>query len=92
MRKEMKKIQEQLAKNTVEYSSGGGAVKVVARGDMVVEAIKIDPAAIDPAKLPKLESLIIAAVNGALDSAKRKAGSEMSKLTAGMGIGDLLGG
>ncbi len=90
MKKEMGKIQKELEKKTVEYSSGG-KVTVVARGDMSVASIKIDPSVVNSSDVGKLEGLILSAVNGALDAAKKDAGKEMAKLTSGMGLGDLLG-
>ena len=91
MKKEMKNIQENLSKQKVEYSAGGGKVNVVARGDMSIESITIDPLSIDPEKADRLHELIVTGVNGALKAAKKKAGSEMSKLAGGMGLGDLMG-
>lgn len=90
--RELKRIQKELARQTVEYSSGGGAVKAVARADMTLASIHLDPAACSPDKISKLESLIVSAVNGAMEEAKKKAGAEMSKLTSGMGLDGLLGG
>ena len=92
MQKEMKQIQKELAGHTVEGRSGGGLIKVVARGDMSVESITIDPKAVDPAQTDKLERLLLSAVNDALSAAKKEAGGAMSKLTEGLGMGDLLSG
>lgn len=91
MQKEMKEIQKGLAMETAEGVSGGGAVTVVARGDMSVESVKIEPKAIDPSKPELLEKLIVFAVNKALEGAKKKAGGAMSKVAANMGLGNLLG-
>jgi len=91
MRREMKRIQEELARRKVEAESPDGMVKVVARGDMSIQSIDIDPTMIDRDASDRLEELVKQAVNGALQKAKKDAGSEMSKLTAGMGVGDLLG-
>jgi len=90
MQKEMKRIQKDLARQTVEFTNAG--VTVQARGDMSIEQIDIDEKVLDGANPQKLGKQIKMAVNGALAAAKKKAGSEMSKLTAGSGLGDLLGG
>lgn len=88
MKKQMKKIQKELEKKTVEESSGG--VTVVARGDMSVKSIKIALEDIDAAHAERLEKMIVAAVNKAMESAKKKAASEMSSLTGGLGgLGDM---
>ncbi len=86
MQKNMEKLQEELAQRTMEFSSGGGMVKAVARGDGTLASIKIDPKVVDPADCEMLEDLVLAAVDGALSSAKEMASQEMSKLTAGLGI------
>lgn len=89
MKKEMKKIQKELESKTFEYSNG--KVSVLARGDISVKSIKIDPSVIDSSGTDNLEKLVMSAVNGALSAAKESAGKEMAKITSGMGMGDLLG-
>lgn len=86
MQSDMKKMQEELADKTVEFSSGGGMVKAVARGDMSIERIAIDPKVVDPDDVEMLEDMVTAAVDGALKAAKDMAAEEMQKITAGMGI------
>ena len=44
MQQQMEQVQAQLAVRTVEATSGGGAVKVTARCDGSIAAVKIDPA------------------------------------------------
>jgi DNA-binding protein YbaB len=44
---QMAQIQAELAVRTVETSSGGGAVKVVAKCDGSITSIKIDPQAVN---------------------------------------------
>ena len=86
MQKNLLKAQEELALKTVEFSSGGGMVVAVARGDGTIASIKIDPKAIDPSDAEMLQDMVLAAVDGALKAAKEMAAAEMNKLTAGMGI------
>ena len=90
MQRQMKQIQKELERQTVEFASGG--VKVVARGDMSIQNITLDAAIVDPSKVVKLEGLITSAINGALSASKKQAGQAMSKLTEGTGLGSLLGG
>jgi DNA-binding YbaB/EbfC family protein len=59
MQQQMEQIQQQLAARTVEATSGGGAVKVVAKCDSTIASIKIDPQAISPAEPQLLEDLIL---------------------------------
>ena len=91
MQRQMKQIQKEMARQKIEHSVAGGAVKVVARGDMTIESIVLEESLFDPAKKPKVERLIAEAINGALEAAKKKVGAEMSKMASGLGLGDLLG-
>lgn len=86
MQRQMEELQTQLAARTVEASSGGGAVKVVARCDNTVASIRIDPQAINPADPTLLEDLVLTAVNSALSQAKEIYAAEMGKATSGLGI------
>lgn len=80
---QVEKVQAELAQRTVEATSGGGAVKVVARCDGSLVSIKIDPAAVNPAEVQLLEDLVLAAANQALQQARDISTAEMSKATAG---------
>jgi hypothetical protein len=82
----MAKLQEDLGDRTVEASSGGGMVIVVANGRQEVLSIKIEPEVIDPDDAEMLQDLIMAAVNDALTRAKDMVNEEMGKLTKGMNI------
>jgi len=86
----MKKVQKQLAKQVVEESQG--PVTVTASGDMSIKKIAIDAGALENPDRAQLERSVTAAVNAALSSAKKLAGSEMSKMTGGLGgLSELLG-
>jgi DNA-binding YbaB/EbfC family protein len=86
MQAAMKTAQEELATRTVEASSGGGKVTVVATGGGDVNSIKIDPAVVDPEDVEFLEDLVLKAVQDAITAGKDLAASEMKKLTGGMDI------
>jgi len=90
MQEKMEKVQAELASRTVEASSGGGAVKVVARCDGSVASIKIDPQAVSSSDVSMLEDLVLSAVNQSLSQAKEIANSEMGKLTSGLSIPGLM--
>jgi DNA-binding YbaB/EbfC family protein len=93
MRKQMKRMQKELSKQTVEITSNNGKVTVSARGDMSIKEIRIDPSAFEELKLDRLEKVIATTVNSALNAAKKTAGSEMSKMSGGLGgLSDMLGG
>ena len=86
MQQQMEEIQADLAKRTVEASSGGGAVKVTAKCDGTVASIKIDPQALNPADAQLLEDMVLSAINQALDKAKEISNAEMGKATAGFSM------
>ena len=83
---QMGQIQAQLAARTVEATSGGGAVKVVAKCDGTIASIKIDPQALNPSDAQLLEDMILTAANQALGQAKEISNAEMGKATAGFSL------
>ncbi len=86
MQAKMAQTQEELSKQTVEASSGGGKVTVTANGSADIVSIKIDPAVVDPEDVELLEDLVLAAIKEATTKAKDLAQSEMGKLTSGLNI------
>lgn len=86
MQERVKKLQEEAGAKTVEASSGGGMVTVVANGRQEVLSIKIDPSVADPNDIEMLQDLVAAAVNEALRKSQNLMKEEMGKLTAGMGL------
>lgn len=90
MQAEMARVQEELKDERVEASVGGGTVKVVMTGDMVVESVKIDPAAVDAEDVAMLEDMVAAAVNEAVRMAQERAQQMMSAVTGGMNIPGLM--
>ena len=86
MQKKMAEIQEQMAKETVQASAGGGMVQVTVTGSMEVVDVQIDSSVIDPKDSAMLQDLILAASNEALKKARELKQNEMSKLTGGMNI------
>ncbi|HKQ38424.1 MAG TPA: YbaB/EbfC family nucleoid-associated protein [Verrucomicrobiae bacterium] len=86
MQQQMEKVQSDLSQKTVEATSGGGAVKAVAKCDGTLASVKIDPAAINPADAQLLEDLIVTAANQALTQAKEIATQEMGKVTQGFNL------
>jgi len=82
--------QETLEQETVEASSGGGAVTVTVTGKQKVQSIRIDPAAVDPQDVAMLEDLVLAAVNEAMDKAQELATERLGAITGGMKIPGLM--
>jgi DNA-binding YbaB/EbfC family protein len=83
MQQQMQEAQEELARQTVEASSGGGAVTVTATGSGELKTLRIDPKAIDPNEPELLADMVLAAVNEALRSAQSLAESKLGGLAGG---------
>lgn len=86
----MQRLQEEMAEKTVETTSGGGMVKVVASGKQQVVSIQIEKEVVDPDDVEMLQDLILAAVNDALLKSQEMVTREMSKLTGGLNIPGLM--
>jgi DNA-binding YbaB/EbfC family protein len=86
MQERVKKLQEEAGNKTVEASSGGGMVTVVANGRQQVLSIRIDKSVVDPGDIEMLQDLVTAAVNEALRKSQDLMKEEMGRLTAGMGL------
>lgn len=86
MQAEMQRVQEEAKKKTVEATSGGGMVTVVANGGGEIISISIEKDAVDPDDVEMLQDLVLAAANEALRRAQDLVGDEMSKLTGGMNM------
>lgn len=82
----MTAMQEELAKEIVSASAGGGMVKVEMTGAQEMVSIKLDPAVLDPDELEMLEDMIVAAVNEAARTASELAAGRMQEITGGMNL------
>jgi hypothetical protein len=82
----MTKLQEELAKQELEVSSGGGMVTVRINGQQEVLGIKIDPEVFAEGDREMLEDLITAALNEARRKSLELAKEQMKSLTGGISI------
>ena len=85
MQAQMQQAQEELAKESVDASAGGGMGTVTANGAGQIQRIKIDPKAIDPNDPELLEDMVLAAVNEALRSAQGLMESRLGGMMGGLG-------
>jgi DNA-binding YbaB/EbfC family protein len=92
MQQDMESAQEELKHETVEASAGGGMVTVRITGDLQIQSVKIDPAAVDPEDVEMLSDMVLAAVNEALRSAQELAAGKLGASTGGLDLGGLGGG
>ena len=86
LQSKMLKMQEEMADKTVETTSGGGMVKVVANGRQQLVSIQIEKEVVDPDDVEMLQDLILAAINDALAKSQEMVSTEMGKLTGGINI------
>jgi nucleoid-associated protein EbfC len=86
MQNRIAKIQDELAETIVEGTAGGGMVTVQVNGLKAVQAVKIQPDAVDPADVEMLEDMIVAAINDAMSNAENLASDKMSAITGGLNI------
>ncbi len=97
LQEEMMKAQEEAKKKTVEATSGGGMVSVVASGAGEIVSIRIEKDVVNPEDVEMLQDLILAAANEALRRAHDLVNEDMSKLTGGLqipgmgGLGNMFG-
>jgi DNA-binding YbaB/EbfC family protein len=85
MQQDMAKAQEELKNETVEATVGGGMVAVKMSGDLELQEIKIDAAAVDPDDVDMLQDMVLAAVNEAIRTAQELAASKMNQAAGGLG-------
>ena len=81
MQEQLLEAQQKASLMQATASTGGGAVKVTASGDLRLTNITIDPEDIE-----MLQDMILAAVNDALESAESQASAQMSAVTGGLNI------
>ena len=86
LQQQIDKLQDELGSKTVEASTGGGMVRVVATGKREIQTIEISPEVIDPEDVEMLQDLTLAAVNEALRKAEELASSEMNKIAGGLNL------
>jgi DNA-binding YbaB/EbfC family protein len=85
LQEELKKKQDELAKQTFEATSGGGMVTAKVSGKNEVLSIKIDKSIVSPSDVEMLEDLVVAATNEALKRASDAAQGLLSGMMGGMG-------
>jgi nucleoid-associated protein EbfC len=85
MQQEMQQAQEELARETITASAGGGAVKATMTGNLELVELQIDPEVLDPEDVEMLQDMVLAAVNEALTSSQEMASKRLGGITGGLG-------
>ncbi|HME72990.1 MAG TPA: YbaB/EbfC family nucleoid-associated protein [Myxococcota bacterium] len=88
MQSKLAAAQRDLARRTVEASSGGGMVTAVVSGELRVAALRIDPSLLATGDREMLQDLVAAAVNAAMARAQQMLQEEMGKIA---GLPSLVG-
>lgn len=86
MQTRMKKVQEELAQQQYEATSGGGAVTVKVNGEYKMISLTINPEVIKSGDVEMVQDLILTATNEAVKIARETSQKEMEKVTGGMNV------
>ena len=86
MQGRLQQMQDELERQTVSATAGGGMVSVEADGKGQLRKIRIDPSVVNPSDIEMLEDLIVVAVTEAQKKAAALQQSEVGKLTGGMDL------
>ena len=86
MQANMANAQARLAEKTYTAEAASDKIQVTANGIGMVTDLKIDPAVVDPDDAEFLASLVLKAVQDALNGSKQMADAEMRKVTGGLGF------
>lgn len=84
MQKQMEVVQEQLAAQIIEVSSGGGAIEIKINGQGDFQSFKLDPEFLKE-DADFVEETLLAAVQEAAAKAKETSDEAMGGVTGGMG-------
>lgn len=81
---ELKKIQSQLAKETMEVEAGAVTVKI--NGEQKIKSVTIDRDKLDVDNIEQLERNIESAVTQAITQSQQVAAEKMKAISGGLGI------
>ena len=83
MQKQMQAVQEKLAEQVIEVSSGGGAIQIAVTGQGEFKSVKIDPEFLkEDAEF--IEATLLSAIQEAALKAKDISESAMGSVSSGM--------
>jgi DNA-binding protein YbaB len=90
--KQLKKMQKELKRKVVSAASPDGSVSVEACGDMTIKSVTLTAEAMAGMDPKRLGDMVARTINSAMDSAKKAAAGDMSKLAGDAGLGAMFGG
>lgn len=80
------KMQQEMAEEKVEASSGGGMVTAIVNGLGELMEVKISPEVVDPSDVEMLQDLITSAVREAIERANDLRKERMDAITGGLNL------
>jgi len=86
VQQKMEEIQENLANENIQASSGGGMVTVVVNGKQEILSINIEKDVVNAEDIGMLQDLVVAAVNEGLKKSQDLVKERMKDVTGGMNI------
>ncbi len=84
MQNKISRLQQEMAEQSFEASSGGGMVKAEVSGKQELRSLVIDPKALEGGDVEMLQDLILAAVNEAGRIARESIEREMNAISGGI--------
>ena len=85
MQEQLKKVQKELEKELVTGESGNGIVEVTMTGSQKCVGVKLDPDRMKDLSNDRLQSLVLLAVNDALESSRKLMAKKMGPISGGLG-------
>jgi len=86
MAEETQKLEDELANQRIEATSGGGMVRAVANAKGEILEIKIDPQVVDPDDVEMLEDLVVSAVREVLEKGLELKTARLQEITGGLAL------
>lgn len=85
MQEQLKKVQKELEKELVTGNAGGGTVEVTMTGNQKCVEVKLDPDGVKDISYDRLQSLVLQAVNDALERSRKLMAKKMGPISGGLG-------
>jgi len=86
MQKQMGELQEKLAGERYEATSGGGLVKAVVDGKQMLKELKLSPKMLEEKDVTLVEDLLVTAIGEAQRASQEKMTEAYSKVTGGFNL------
>ena len=85
MQEQLKKVQKELEKELVIGNAGSGAVEVTMTGSQKCIEVKLDPDKAADMSTDRLQSLVLQAVNDALEKSRKLMAKKMGPVSGDLG-------